>query len=298
MLFAAAPFLLCLASMMPLGQLSGQTKFPEHNLTNHPGNDRYASYSPDGEWIVFESDRNGKWDVFLMDKDGEQLFQLTKDPAGGRRPSWRPDGRKVLFESTREGATSLFEINTDGSGLRRVMSMDKAIDGGLFARYSPDGKQIAYTLRESETNFDLYLYSLAKGRSIALFTDEYRNVYPQWSPSGKEILFFSRHETNNTDDELYRMKLKNGRLMRLTHWPMHNFCPSWSANGRRIAYVTSMEGIRPEIYIMKKNGKGQQRITFNEDGDTLPHWHPDGKKLLITGYRDDNFEICEVTLSP
>ncbi|MCB0564999.1 MAG: PD40 domain-containing protein [Phaeodactylibacter sp.] len=287
-------FLFC--STLFWEQLPAQPTFPERLLTNHPGNDRYASYSPDGRWIVFESDRNGKWDIFLIDENGGQLSQLTGHTADSRRPSWHPHGQKVLFESTRDGATRLFEIHADGSGLKELMCLNKETDGGLFARYSPDGSQIAYTLKESETNFDLYLYTIKDSRSTVLFSDEYRNVYPQWHPSGRKILFFSRHETNNEDDELYRMNLKNGKLKRLAPSPLHNFCPAWSADGRRIAYVTSMEETRPEIYIMKKNGKGQQRITFNEDGDTLPHWHPDGNRLLITAYRGDNFEICEIRL--
>lgn len=277
-------------------QAAAQPPFPERILARHPANDRYASYSPDGQWIVFESDRTGQWNIFLMDAEGEQVVQLTDLPAPCRRPSWHPDSRKVLFESSIDGVTALFEINTDRTGQRELMRLDKETGTGLFARYAPDGRQIAFTLQESETNFNLYLYDLAENRTAALFADEYRNVYPQWHPSGKEVLFFSRHETNNEDDEIYRLKLKSGKLKRLTHWPRHNFCPAWSADGRRIAYVTSMEDIRPEIYIMKKNGKGQQRVTFNEDGDTLPHWHPDGKKLLITGYRGDNFEICEIGL--
>lgn len=291
------PFLLFLCFCIPfLDKTLAQDGSPEANLSGHPANDRYASYSPDGRWIAFESDRNGKWDVFLMDGQGGQLTQLTSHPAGGRRPSWHPDSRKVLFESTRDGLTALYEAHTDGSALRQVMSLDKEADGGLFARYSPDATRIAYSLQEGEANFNLYLFTLADSTTKALFRDEYRNVYPQWHPTGKEILFFSRHETGNEDDEIYRMNLKTHRLKRLTLWPRHNFCPAWSPNGRLIAYVTSMEDTRPEIYIMKSNGKKQQRITFNEDGDTLPHWHPDGSKLLITGYRGDNFEICEIGL--
>ncbi|MCB0581185.1 MAG: PD40 domain-containing protein [Phaeodactylibacter sp.] len=277
-------------------QAAAQPPFPERILTRHPANDRYASYSPDGKWIVFESDRNGQWNIFLMDAEGEQVVQLTDLPAPCRRPSWHPNGRKVLFESTIDGVSALFEVNTDGSGRREVMRLNEETDAGLFACYDPGGRRIAYTLQESETNFNLYLYTPTENRTTTLFTDEYRNVYPQWHPSGKEILFFSRHETNNEDDEIYRLNLKTGKLKRLTRWPRHNFCPAWSPGGRRIAYATSMEDIRPEIYIMNKNGKRQQRVTFNEDGDTLPHWHPDGKKLLITGYRGDNFEICEIGL--
>jgi len=289
-------FLLLFSSILLRGQLLSQPSWPERILSSHPANDRYASYSPDGQWIAFESDRNGSWDIFLMDQDGQQVRQLTKDPAGGRQPSWHPSGMKVLFESTRNGATGLFEINTDGSGLRQLMRLDTITGDGLFARYSPDGQQIAYSVREGEANFNLYLHSVTEGRSTALFANEHRSAYPQWHPSGKEILFFSRHETNNEDDELYRLNLKSGRLKRLAQRPGHDFCPAWSADGRRIAYAASMEDTRPEIYIMKKNGKKRQRITFNEDGDTLPHWHPDGSKLLVTGYRGDNFEICEIGL--
>ena len=39
----------------------------ESFLTNHSSNDRYGSYSPDGQQILFESDRSGRWDIYLMD---------------------------------------------------------------------------------------------------------------------------------------------------------------------------------------------------------------------------------------
>ena len=85
-------------------------------------------------------------------------------------------------------------------------------------------------------------------------------------------------------------------MKRITNNSRHSFCPSWSPNGKQIAYVQSMEGRRPEIYTMRKNGKKQIRHTFNGDGDTLPMWSPDGKHLLITGYRNGNFEILRLQL--
>ena len=45
---------------------------------------------------------------------------------------------------------------------------------------------------------------------------------------------------------------------------------------------------------MDSNGNDKIRITRNEDGDTLPNWHPKENKILITGYRNGNFEICEL----
>ena len=109
-------------------------------------------------------------------------------------------------------------------------------------------------------------------------------------------MYFSRKETNNQDDEIYKLNLDSGIEERLTNWPQHNFCPSWSNDSSKIVFVTSMKNIRPEIYIMDSNGNNQVRITYNIDGDTLPDWSPNDNKILITGYRNGNFEICELEL--
>jgi TolB protein len=47
------------------------------NLTNHFANDRYASWSPDGEWIAFASTRGGNSDIYIMRADGTELRRLT-----------------------------------------------------------------------------------------------------------------------------------------------------------------------------------------------------------------------------
>ena len=57
-----------------------------------------------------------------------------------------------------------------------------------------------------------------------------------------------------------------------------------------------MENNRPKIYIMDTNGENQVRITYNKEGDTLPSWSADNKKILTTSYRNGNYEICELTI--
>ena len=58
------------------------------NLTNHPKNDVWPSWSPDGRKIAFTSSRDGNWEIYVMDADGRNQINLTNNPAQDRWPSW------------------------------------------------------------------------------------------------------------------------------------------------------------------------------------------------------------------
>lgn len=267
----------------------------ESLLTNNSFDDRYASYSPDGNKIVFESNRDGSWQVYLMDRNGYNQERLTTQNGNNRRPSWHPGGEMILFESDRNGKVELYTIDLKNLEVHQLSGINKGEP--IFANYSPDGSKIAVSIKESENKSNIVLMD-SVGKIIKKLTNtNLRSYYPRWSNDGQEIVYFSRKETDNQDDEIYRLKIETGEEKRLTNWPKHNFCPSWSNDNSMIVYVTSMEGIRPEIYIMDSNGKNQIRITNNEDGDTLPCWSPSENKLIITGYRNGNFEICELELN-
>ncbi|KAA3631719.1 MAG: hypothetical protein DWQ02_15995 [Bacteroidetes bacterium] len=267
----------------------------EKCLTKNNVDDRYASYSPDGNWIVFESNREGYWHIFLMDSKGQNEQKLTTNSADNRRPSWHPNGKKILFESNRSGKFELYTLKVKN---REVRKLQTPTENGelIFATYSPNGKNIAVSFRESEDRSNIILLKRTGKLVRWLTTEDRRSFYPKWSNDGKEIVYFSRKETENQDDEIYRLNIKTGVESRLTNWAKHNFCPSWSFNNSRIVYVTSMEDLRPEIYIMDADGSNKTRITNNEDGDTLPNWHPKENRILITAYRAGNFEICELEL--
>ena len=267
----------------------------EKCLSNNPADDRFGSYSPIGTQILFESNRDGNWEIYLMDADGTNQKRLTADSGEDRRPSWHPNGKAILFESNRSGKNELYRLELTDMALTQITSFDQAEP--TFASYAPDGRSIATSLRQSEQISHIVLLNNNGRITKKLTYGDNRSFYPQWSHHGDEIVYFSRKETNNQDDEIYRMNIITGEEHRLTHWPTHNFCPSWSRDDRRIVYVTSMETIRPEIYLMDTTGKNPIRLTYNEDGDTLPFWSPTEDKILFTGYRNGNFEICVMEIA-
>ena len=77
-------------------------------LTDHPRQDLYPAWSPDGQWIAFWSNRDGGNAIYLMEADGANPKRL----ANGRSPEWSPDGQQIAFVSRQEGIEGIFIIDT------------------------------------------------------------------------------------------------------------------------------------------------------------------------------------------
>ena len=76
--------------------LFAQSSHSETCIIQHPSNDRYGSYSPTGDSIVFESDRSGEWDVYIFDVITGETHSIYSDLPQKRRPSWSPDGNRIV----------------------------------------------------------------------------------------------------------------------------------------------------------------------------------------------------------
>lgn len=266
----------------------------ETNLTNNVGSDRYGKYSLSGEHILFESDRDGDWEIYRMHADGSNLEKLTDNTNTDRRPCWHPTENKILFESDRSGEMELYELNL-ANGFTRGIEIN--LEGTpVFANYSPEGKKLIFSLQTQENASMIYSYDTEHRLFEKLVDFGFRSFYPSFVQEN-QVLFFSRHQTANEDDEIYLLDLITKEMSRLTTDPKHNFCPVISDDGDWLAYARSMEGSRPEIFLMDLKTREVMQLTFNDLGETLPDWHPSGKKLLVSAWRNDNYELVELLIS-
>lgn len=95
-----------------LTEHSGQDVFQSGSFQND-----YSHWSPDGRWIAFENQINGRRELHAINVDGTRHVKLTSYPADFN--GWAPDGR-ITFSSNVNGSYDLYLINADGTGLMNL----------------------------------------------------------------------------------------------------------------------------------------------------------------------------------
>ena len=73
--------------------------------------EQWAMFSPDGQWIAFDSDKSGQREVYLTPYPGPGAEQQVST-GGGREPRWPPDGRELFY---RVGAGQVMSVSVQTS---------------------------------------------------------------------------------------------------------------------------------------------------------------------------------------
>jgi Tol biopolymer transport system component len=198
-------------------------------LTNRLGYDAEASYSPDGQWIVFASTR----EAYGRDLSAAERKQLETDPS--------------YFAEI-----YIMKADADGSGVRRLTNV-AGYDGGPF--FSPDGKRIVWRrFDEAGLIADIWTMNL-DGTDPRQVTDFGAMSWaPYIHPSGEYIIFAS-NKLGFENFELFMVDVGGIKEpVRVTSTDGFDGLPVPSPDGRQLAWTSNRGGGREgQIYLASWN---------------------------------------------
>src|SRR4051794_22688693 len=113
-----------------------------HPLLPDPALDYNASFSADGEWVIFTSERGGSADIYRARLDGSKLTRLVDDPSFDDQGALSPDGKSLAFVSSRGGQADIWLLDLES---RRTRILVAGPSGEFRPAWSPDGEWIAFS---------------------------------------------------------------------------------------------------------------------------------------------------------
>jgi TolB protein len=269
---------------------SGERLLTEGSLDYNP------VWSPDGQTVVFVSERNGSADLYRMRPDGTGVERLTDDPSYDDQPAFSPDGKQIVFVSTRASGTAnlwILDLAT-----KQARPLTTGTGGDFRPAWSPDGKWIAFSSdRGSPMDFakgrwehlhfvDIYLIRPDGSglKRVGLHGDFCGN--PKWTADSASVIAYCMAaedtwtfrvvlrrggQPDEGETSLVRIDIDSGKASPVNAGPGIKIFPTVLPSGD-IAYVREDAGKQGIVYVSGKTGPA---------GDVRwPAWSPDGTKVV------------------
>ena len=264
---------------------NGETR----RLTTGKSNDTNPAWSPDGQWIAFQSKRDGDeaGQIYLIPTDGGEARPLTAVPTGASAPKWFPDSKRLAF------------ISPVWTGLQSWDEMAARLKERRESKVSArvwDRAPIRYWdhFHDDRQNH-LFTISLEGGEPVPitpatglpLSRSEAGPDSYDISPDGAEIAFAADTDVTGTDSnfDIFSVPAGGGSARNLTadnpaddENPLYSPDGRWLAFGRKVVKGFYADRVRLVIY---DRGQGQSRV-LTENWDRSASnliWAPGGWSL-------------------
>ena len=261
-----------------------------------------ATWSPDGRFIAYSSDRGGKFDIWVQQISGGDAVRITKGAGHNWQPDWSPDGNYIAYRSE-NGEGGLFIVPAlGGEGLeRRIASF------GYQPRWSPDGSQILFQTSFLAHIDRFYVADLNGGAPREILAEFFtRNKLwahsAAWHPDGKRISIWGWDPAARpnfwtvslTGDVAVKSEIAPEMARQLGEvsgaresvWGI-DIQFSWAPSGKAIYFERSFRGAKNlwKMTVDPNTFKAAaiERLTTGTGPDTQLAVSRDGRKLAFTG---------------
>jgi len=264
------------------------------------GQIRTASWSPDGKQVVFHKRVAFERKPWVKTFSRNQGYELTLTGGG---PSFNPAGDKFAFVGPAEKAMGAgIGVAPAGGGTPQIIYRDPSRNI-LGPQWSPDGARIIFGVGVFNAFFNGFQGQFLKpgdraegGAQIAIVNADgtgfsqltsgpNNNGFPSMSPDGRRIAY----RTFGPEGSGLRVMEVDTKHTTTVTDGYDNF-PLWSPRGDLIMFSRLDEGDY-EIYTIKPDGNGLNRLTRSRGNDAHMAWSPDGTHIAFAssrmGFKDE-----------
>lgn len=238
---------------------------------------QYPLVSPDGKRLFFEGSSQDRNEFLRYDlKTGRVSLELP-----GISATWlefSKDGKWITYVTVPEG--TLFRAAADGS--QRLQLTWPPLQPAA-PRWSPDGKQIAFTARLPGKPNRIYLVPFEGGAARQVTNGEsgkFGDIDPSWSPDGSSLAFSAGIKERSSQETIHVLDLKANRITSLAG-SEKMWSPRWSPRGDFIAGL-SFDDKGVILYDLRTH---RQSGPLSRGG--TPNWSPNGEFLFFV--RDGSY---------
>jgi len=250
-----------------------------------------GTWSPDGQWIVFQQDVGGNelWDIFAVPSEGGEIVNLTNTPdIREESPRWSPDGKTIsLNYKPRDGTVydlALLEWATHKvSKVTHEASPDHSWNS---VAWSPDGKTLyANRFEISFTDADVYAVDVRSGKTTNLTAHQGKvlNFASSLSPDGKTLLITSDRKGGYQNVALLDIPTSKVTWVTDTKWEANS--GDFSPTGKSFTYTLNADGL-PDVYLVDASSMRAEKLPLGAGLNALAAYpnsfSPSGDRLLLS----------------
>lgn len=171
-------------------------------ITNTPEAERFVTWGPEGNSVVYSSERNGNWSIYKTERVRKEepfffaatLIKETSVLENGKDnylPKYSPDGKKMAFIEDRR----TLKIKDIASGteitLLRPDELYHMRDGDKSFKWSPDSKWLLLDWSKTLSNGEVLLIAADGSKRVNLNESGYSDFNAQWVNDGKQMIWMS-----------------------------------------------------------------------------------------------------------
>ncbi len=284
------------------GSAAAQQPVP---LTNGPGDDTEAAWSPDGLHVVFQSDRSGTLGLYLLDASTGEAGPLLTGPGHACFPAWSPDGRWIVYAYAHFTATgfqrqangyNLFLVSAEGGEPRRLTA---GLHRDYCPAFAPDGKTIWFCSdRDRDKNDNavgLYTISVDGGVPVQMCRQAGMDralVEPCFSADGRHLACSQLRGFRDNWTIHLALVDSPADTCPLTDPQSAFYSPQWSPAGTTLACTGFVPG-EPGwgVYVIDARTARRLRVDCGSGNSRSPTWSPDGRNLVFENNRTGSYKL-------